>query len=799
MNSDTAASVAACSSTSSPAPTFASNSLLLSHHDHDFHHIDNNINCNPHHPNSMAARENEQSEPEIDRDSVVSHTNSDRGNTNTYSPDAIESPLTAQHPHIIYSTVPATTTSSSSFSLASSSAKATRIKATSAAVASAAPTSSASESDSETLDLDLGPTQAMFTAQLDSLVEDNMASVTSSLTQDDSQELRPHHGQWTPSMREQNACHIDNGSDTSKANGLRFKDHPIETIVRGMGRERKRSTNAAYDGTSSDRKRRKNQPDWGLKQSSSTVTTTSTETAAHLLRFLERRLDQRYPNSTSLCSASKQPSRSLFKQKTSLDFDPLHLLHSWSSPSPHDVSVAQSTTTPASPTSSSSSSSSRRRRLVGHKQPYHNSLDCRQQHTSPEKCQCRKRGFAEAIELSRPLTMNADIASHHPNWIESIKKRKVHQNATKWTSALSPAPYVRLLTLRNFWEMMEPRQDLSWRTGDDTRFGQDEFEEEEEEKAEDVEDGKAEMESTNMDNGSAMRSAGQKSPRRNLQQPSCVRIVKQYPCPGHFLRGLWEEELRNQRVRQMIPDTVRKPVRGKIYHAKPIATMIKQNKPSLLSLLSEPLSSASNSPAPAVGRVLDNSTAQNKDETCEATQEASSTSSTTEFEMSLKKKHRAAAIIRSHAITEGSDMSEYKPWKDGTVTPRQGSLQALKASRSNIMDPWPVEEAKSKDECMRVLHRMREQLNIVINLQIHLRSMMKTAPAQWSFLLSIRHPGQVSIELLLALYGPHFMQSSNFRAIEELLWGAKGHSQQTAPSIDAAAAASSSSPTLVQT
>ncbi|KAG0055683.1 hypothetical protein BGZ90_005702, partial [Linnemannia elongata] len=107
----------------------------------------------------MAARENEQSEPEIDRDSVVSHTNSDRGNTNTYSPDTIESPLTAQHPHIIYSTVPATTTSSSSFSLALSSAKATRIKATSAAVASAAHTSSASESDSETLDLDLGPTQ----------------------------------------------------------------------------------------------------------------------------------------------------------------------------------------------------------------------------------------------------------------------------------------------------------------------------------------------------------------------------------------------------------------------------------------------------------------------------------------------------------------------------------------------------------------------------------------------------------------------------------------------------------------
>src|SRR5690348_2489843 len=47
-------------------------------------------------------------------------------------------------------------------------------------------------------------------------------------------------------------------------------------------------------------------------------------------------------------------------------------------------------------------------------------------------------------------------------------------------------------------------------------------------------------------------------------------------------------------------------------------------------------------------------------------------------------------FLLAHAITEGSDMSEYKPWKDGTVTPRQGSLQALKASRSNIMDPWPV-------------------------------------------------------------------------------------------------------------
>lgn len=48
---------------------------------------------------------------------------------------------------------------------------------------------------------------------------------------------------------------------------------------------------------------------------------------------------------------------------------------------------------------------------------------------------------------------------------------------------------------------------------------------------------------------------------------------------------------------------------------------------------------------------------------------------------------------------------------------------------------------------------------------------MKTAPTHMSFLLSIRHPGQVSIELLRALYGPQFMQTSAFRTIEQLLWG----------------------------
>ncbi|KAF8923557.1 hypothetical protein BGZ52_009502, partial [Haplosporangium bisporale] len=123
------------------------------------------------------------------------------------------------------------------------------------------------------------------------------------------------------------------------------------------------------------------------------------------------------------------------------------------------------------------------------------------------------------------------------------------------------------------------------------------------------------------------------------------------------------------------------------------------------------------------------------------------------------------------AVSEGQALSEYQPWRDGTTVPSQGNLKTLHEIRQTVMDPWPEEISRAKDECTRILHRMREQLNIVINLQIHLRSLIKTAPTQLSFLLSIRHPGQVSIELLLALYGPHFMQTSNFRAIEQLLWG----------------------------
>ncbi|KAG0207523.1 hypothetical protein BGX28_001245 [Mortierella sp. GBA30] len=129
--------------------------------------------------------------------------------------------------------------------------------------------------------------------------------------------------------------------------------------------------------------------------------------------------------------------------------------------------------------------------------------------------------------------------------------------------------------------------------------------------------------------------------------------------------------------------------------------------------------------------------------------------------------------MNTQVLSEGYDLNEYKPWRDGTVTPHQGSIHGLRHMRSTMLEPWPVEESRAKDECTRVLHRMREQLNVVINLQIHLRSMIKTVPSHMSFLFSVRHPGQVSIELLHALYGPQFMQSSAFRAIEQLLWGKK--------------------------
>ncbi|KAF9997873.1 hypothetical protein BGZ79_008422 [Entomortierella chlamydospora] len=434
-----------------------------------------------------------------------------------------------------------------------------------------------------------------------------------------------------------------------------------------IGAERKRSTGERSgngDGFCGAKKRRKGRLEHNIRPVSQTSSARST---AYMFQFLEGKLEQR-SMSFSYGRNAKESNRPM-----NLEFDPSAVVLSWSQP-PQKLGKLNKT------------SNRNRLRLLRpcSNDGYDSGISgCQRIHSSVDICQCRKRIFAEAIELSRPLSAGSQSADHHPGWIESIKKRKIHQYPTKWTSMLSPSPYVKLLTIRDFWDVMKLRLDAS--------------------------------------SSSKNRNIDLNHLDNNLIQGSMRnKTIRQYRCPSQFLRGLWEEELRQQREQKMIPDTIRRPPRSKVFNSKPIG--FANSKPALPSLLSTSRSS-------------------------------------------------------THAIAEGSDMSEYKPWKDGTVLPNEGYLDKLKDLRSNIMDPWPAEEAKSKDECTRILHRMREQLNIVINLQIHLRSMIKTAPTQWSFLLSIRHPAQVSIELLLALYGPHFMQTSNFRAIEQLLWGAKGHSQ----------------------
>jgi hypothetical protein len=86
-----------------------------------------------------------------------------------------------------------------------------------------------------------------------------------------------------------------------------------------------------------------------------------------------------------------------------------------------------------------------------------------------------------------------------------------------------------------------------------------------------------------------------------------------------------------------------------------------------------------------------------------------------------KEKNAMLIIYRSiqlaNALSEGYDLNEYKPWKDATITPHRGCIQTLRQMRCTMLEPWPAEESRAKDECSRILHVMREQLNVVINLQ----------------------------------------------------------------------------------
>ncbi|KAF9208373.1 hypothetical protein CPC16_010415 [Podila verticillata] len=249
----------------------------------------------------------------------------------------------------------------------------------------------------------------------------------------------------------------------------------------------------------------------------------------------------------------------------------------------------------------------------------------------------------------------------------------------------------------------------------------------------------------------------------NGEATSCRtgRTTLQFPHPGQILRGLWEEEQLNKRRQQMVPDNVRRQARSKTFKTPLDArTRVLQLEPWRVT----PTNQGRTKPVLCSNSPVDGQSGTDVDM-------AQGEGSQLDDDARNKLGSIATAVQRFQAVSEGQALSEYQPWRDGTTVPSQGNLKTLHEIRQTVMDPWPEEISRAKDECTRILHRMREQLNIVINLQIHLRSLIKTAPTQLSFLLSIRHPGQVSIELLLALYGPHFMQTSNFRAIEQLLWG----------------------------
>ncbi|KAF9548582.1 hypothetical protein EC957_006136 [Mortierella hygrophila] len=472
---------------------------------------------------------------------------------------------------------------------------------------------------------------------------------------------------------------------------------------------------------------------------------------------------------------------------------------------------------------------------------------------------------------TRPINMpssSATLSSSSPlsatgldtsslRWLGSIKRRKIHHFPTRWTSSLSPSPYIKLLAMRDFWDVMMTRLDLSWlnlwtASGSKSETlrgfggGVSDMEDDEdgglgrirsplESEAEgdemDTEQVNAIWSSDSEDNtGDATQ---EHQSRAIFEQPQMTRIsslkksddkdgilaetidspwsmcvmsrrkkrtVVQHPSAALFLRGLWEEEEHGRRQKQMIPEGVHKPLRSKVLNRKPLvrtaaaastkafsssgksqsltiesgsSSTLKETMPSAApsSSISESLTSS-----PSTGSTSDESDSIDKEKSKEESDsQGASSSNAGDQDVVLRKKYGPTAALRSNAVSDGYDLNEYKPWKDATITPHRGCIQTLRQMRCTMLEPWPVEESRAKDECSRILHVMREQLNVVINLQIHLRSMIKTAPQQMSFLLSIRHPGQISIELLSALYGPQFMQTNAFRSIEQLLWG-KNHS-----------------------
>ncbi|KAF9104077.1 hypothetical protein BGX27_010253 [Mortierella sp. AM989] len=423
---------------------------------------------------------------------------------------------------------------------------------------------------------------------------------------------------------------------------------------------------------------------------------------------------------------------------------------------------------------------------------------------------CRKRTFEDAIELGRPLGKDPSVELHRGCWFGSIKRRKIHHFPTRWTSTLSPSPYVKLMAMRDFWDIMKSRLDLSWLdlwTVTTSKWqGFEKVIVEEETEAE------SDMDIGNKEVAGAITTTSTDAMTEQQMELDCVsrwcekdeelsyaespvsrlrahrrRTLVQHPSTSLFLRGLWEEEERSKRQRQMIPECVHRPMRSKILNRKPIPKMsvAKNQSPTawIFSKAERDATLASSSSSSSLSYASDSSDqtmvdsddedAFTKDD-LKSEQEPSQKrqqqrQQQADQEMTLRKK--PTATIRSNALADGGDLNEYKHWKDATVSPNTGSIRKLYQMRRTVLHPWPVEESQAKDECTRMLHRMREQLNVVINLQIYLRTAMKATPSQASFMLSIRHPGQISVELLNELYGPQFLQTNAFRSIERLLWG----------------------------
>ncbi|GJJ72678.1 hypothetical protein EMPS_05036 [Entomortierella parvispora] len=436
-----------------------------------------------------------------------------------------------------------------------------------------------------------------------------------------------------------------------------------------------------------------------------------------------------------------------------------------------------------------------------------------------------KRSFEEAIELTRPL--GNDPALDHSGWFESNKRRKVHHFPMRWTSTLSPSPYVKLMSMRDFWDVMKSRIDLSWldlwavfnANSQSTAFDWCQW------RKNSICSGDR---PADQDLSSSISTSDQALPDTSVvatlracpKQPKgfgsvsefrTQKIVMQYPSAGLLLKGLWEEEEKSRRERQMIPDGVHKPMRSKILTRKPLPRIgaLRISSRSLLRESDTPFQQLTSSSSSTSESVYATPSAPAQHD-CDS---PSPEPSQAEYDEVVRRKNGVTTAVPAHALSEGYDLGDYKPWKDGTVLPHQGSIPRLNQLRqSTLMEPWPLEETQAKDECTRMLHRMREQLNVVINLQIHLRSLVRSSAfgaisaadsdataasdstgkkecmagpttsgfslpssSQMSFLLSIRHPGQVSIDLLRALYGPGFLQTNAFRSIEQLLWGPHLH------------------------